>query len=67
VTQTLENIFKAIELDPKVKNFTFPSHGDLTKWAKQGVLLLNEILTVREGQPGSHKNIGNGWFRYSYV
>ena len=33
--------------------------GELTKWAKSGVLLLNTVLTVREGQPNSHK--GKGW------
>ena len=35
-----------------------PSHGDLTKWAEQGVLLLNTVLTVRRGQPNSHAGIG---------
>lgn len=36
-----------------------PSTGDLTPWAKRGVLLLNSVLTVREGQAGSHR--GKGW------
>ncbi|VDN10189.1 unnamed protein product [Dibothriocephalus latus] len=36
-----------------------PKHGDLTNWAKQGVLLLNAVLTVRQGQPNSHKD--RGW------
>ena len=36
-----------------------PSHGELTKWAKQGVLLLNTVLTVRRAQANSHK--GAGW------
>ena len=36
-----------------------PSHGELTKWAKQGVLLLNTVLTVRGGQANSHAN--HGW------
>ena len=36
-----------------------PKSGELTGWAKQGVLLLNTTLTVREGQPQSHK--GRGW------
>jgi len=35
-----------------------PSHGDLTSWAKQGVLLLNTVLTVRQGNPNSHARIG---------
>nr|VZI09842.1 unnamed protein product [Spirometra erinaceieuropaei] len=36
-----------------------PKHGDLTNWANQGVLLLNAVLTVRRGQPNSHKD--RGW------
>jgi uracil-DNA glycosylase len=36
-----------------------PAHGDLTAWAAQGVLLLNRVLTVRHGAPGSHR--GKGW------
>ncbi len=36
-----------------------PAHGDLSGWAAQGVLLLNTVLTVREGEPGSHA--GRGW------
>ena len=35
-----------------------PNHGELTSWAKQGVLLLNATLTVREGMANSHKDIG---------
>lgn len=52
---SLVNIFKEMESDVHVKN-TSP---DLTSWAKQGVLLLNTSLTVRAGQPNSHK--GRGW------
>lgn len=52
---SLVNIFKEIENDVGVKN-TSPY---LVKWAEQGVLLLNTVLTVREGQPNSHK--GQGW------
>lgn len=52
---SLVNIFKEIETDVGVKN-TSPY---LVNWAKQGVLLLNTVLTVREGQPNSHK--GHGW------
>lgn len=36
-----------------------PNHGDLTNWAKQGVLLLNNVLTVQQGKPNSHA--GKGW------
>ncbi len=52
---SLVNIFKEIESDIGVKN-TSPY---LVNWAKEGVLLLNTVLTVREGQPNSHK--GKGW------
>ncbi len=53
---SLVNIFKEIESDLGIPE---PSHGELTDWAKQGVLLLNTTLTVREGTPNSHK--GKGW------
>ena len=53
---SLKNIFKELENDVKC---TVPSHGCLTEWADQGVLLLNTVLTVREGQANSHK--GKGW------
>lgn len=53
---SLVNIFKEIEKDLGI---TSPGHGNLTKWAQQGVLLLNATLTVRENQAGSHQ--GKGW------
>lgn len=53
---SLVNIFKEIEADLGIKR---PSHGCLEHWARQGVLLLNTALTVREGSPNSHKN--KGW------
>lgn len=54
---SLKNIFKEIESDLRV---TQPAHfGELTSWAKQGVLLLNNVLTVRAGTPNSHKT--SGW------
>ena len=53
---SLKNIFKELESDV---GFTYTGHGELTAWAKQGVLLLNTVLTVREGSPNSHK--GKGW------
>ncbi len=52
---SLKNIYK--ELNTELGLF-IPSHGELTKWAKQGVLLLNTVLTVREASPNSHKNCG---------
>lgn len=53
---SLKNIYKELKSD---MGFEIPSHGELTSWAKQGVLLLNNVLTVREGLPNSHK--GKGW------
>ena len=52
---SLRNIFKELEMDI---GKPIPPHGELTDWAKQGVLLLNNVLTVREGQPTSHKDMG---------
>ena len=52
---SLKNIFKEIKADLDIDP---PSHGELTQWAKQGVLLLNAVLTVRASEPNSHKNIG---------
>lgn len=56
VPPSLQNIYKELHRDI---GFTVPDHGDLTAWAKQGVLLLNSVLTVREGCAGSHR--GKGW------
>ncbi len=56
IPPSLKNIFKEIQTD---LGFPMPSSGNLTPWAKQGVLLLNATLTVREGLPGSHQN--KGW------
>ncbi len=53
---SLKNIYKEIEEDLGIKP---PSHGHLVSWAKQGVLLLNATLTVRENEPRSH--YGQGW------
>lgn len=53
---SLKNIFKEINRD---LGTPVPNHGELTHWAEEGVLLLNAVLTVREGQPNSHK--GMGW------
>ena len=53
---SLKNIYKELEADLGIP----PSKsGDLTRWAKQGVLLLNTVLTVRRGEANSHK--GKGW------
>jgi uracil-DNA glycosylase len=53
---SLQNIFKEISDDIGTP---IPASGDLTRWAKQGVMLLNATLTVREHQAGSHQ--GRGW------
>lgn len=52
---SLKNIFKELNSDI---GRPIDNNGNLEKWAKQGVLLLNAVLTVREGEPTSHKNIG---------
>ncbi len=57
---SLKNIYKEIESDLGV---TPESSGDLSRWAKQGVLLLNSTLTVREDSPGSHQK--KGWEEFT--
>ena len=57
---SLKNIFTCLKND---LNSTVLNHGDLSNWANQGVLLLNTCLTVREGVPNSHKNIG--WHKFT--
>lgn len=52
---SLKNIFQEIQNELGI---TPPAHGELTCWAKQGVLLLNTALTVRAGQANSHRGIG---------
>lgn len=56
---SLQNIYKEIESDLGIKE---PRCGDLTKWAKSGVLLLNTSLTVREHAANSHSKCGWAWF-----
>jgi uracil-DNA glycosylase len=57
---SLNNIFKEIEQD---LSLSFPISGNLERWAKQGVLLLNATLTVQESLPGSHQN--QGWEQFT--
>ena len=52
---SLQNIYKELEVDLDIKPRV---DGDLTGWAKQGVLLLNAVLTVEKGHAGSHRNMG---------
>lgn len=64
VPGSLKNIYKALEND-KDLNFKRPNpeHGDLTSWAKQGVLLLNVVMTVKAGASNSHKD--QGWEHFT--
>ena len=57
---SLQNIFKEIQAD---LSKPIPTHGDLTRWANQGVLLLNATLTVRAHQAGSHQR--HGWEEFT--
>ncbi len=57
IPPSLKNIYKELETD--IEGFKIPSHGNLTKWADEGILLLNATLTVRAHEPGSHQ--GKGW------
>ncbi len=52
---SLKNIYKEIE---STLGISMPNHGDLSKWAKDGVLLLNSILSVEKNKPSSHKHFG---------
>lgn len=56
VPPSLKNIFKEISDDLKINPI---NSGNLDRWARQGVLLLNAVLTVRKDEPGSHRN--KGW------
>lgn len=57
---SLENIFTELENDLEIER---PPNGHLVDWAKEGVLLLNAVLTVREGQAHSHR--GKGWENFT--
>jgi uracil-DNA glycosylase len=56
IPKSLVNIFQELADDVGA---TPPANGDLRPWADQGVMLLNRVLTVRPGEPGSHR--GKGW------
>jgi uracil-DNA glycosylase len=60
IPPSLQNIFRELHEDLGV---SMPSHGDLSEWARQGVLLLNSVLTVEHGAAGSHQ--GRGWERFT--
>jgi uracil-DNA glycosylase len=55
IPPSLRNIFK--EINDDLGTIFMPTNGNLTRWAKQGILLLNNSLTVRKGVPNSHKNL----------
>lgn len=57
---SLRNIFKEVSADTGA---AFPRQGCLSRWARQGVLLLNAVLTVRENRAGSHASLG--WQRFT--
>lgn len=57
---SLQNIFKELVADV---GCPYPKNGDLSSWARQGVLLLNTLLSVRSGEPFSHKE--RGWERFT--
>ena len=61
IPPSLRNIYK--ELASDIPGFKIPNHGDLTKWADQGVLMLNASLTVRANEAGSHQK--NGWEEFT--
>ena len=54
IPPSLKNIYKELESDLGIKP---KEHGELTQWAKQGVLLLNSVLTVEKDKPASHRNL----------
>jgi uracil-DNA glycosylase len=60
IPPSLQNIFKELQAD---LGLTPPSHGCLEKWAYQGVLLLNTVLTVKPDLAGSHRNLG--WEKFT--
>lgn len=59
---SLKNIYKNLESDQSL-HFKAPKHGDLTKWAEQGVFLLNTSLTVEDSKPNSHAKCG--WLKFT--
>lgn len=61
IPPSLKNIFKELEQD--IAGFRSPASGNLEAWAKQGVLLLNTVLTVEDSQPGSHRD--SGWLQFT--
>ncbi|KAL9181935.1 hypothetical protein ACHAXT_012278, partial [Thalassiosira profunda] len=63
IPPSLRNIYKELNNDENVEGFSIPQHGNLERWAKQGVLLLNNVLTVRRGEAASHSK--KGWEQFT--
>jgi uracil-DNA glycosylase len=61
IPPSLRNIYK--ELCTDIGDFTMPKNGNLSHWARQGVLLLNTVMTVEESNANSHK--GKGWEQFT--
>jgi uracil-DNA glycosylase len=61
VPPSLQNMYKELKAD--INGFEIPNHGDLSHWAKQGVLMLNATLTVEKDKAGSHQ--GKGWEEFT--
>ena len=60
IPPSLQNVFRELQSDLGLRT---PSHGDLSAWADEGVLLLNSILSVERGVAGAHQ--GKGWERFT--
>ena len=60
IPPSLQNIFRELQSDLGLRT---PSHGDLSAWADEGVLLLNSVLSVERGVAGAHQ--GKGWERFT--
>jgi len=64
IPPSLRNIYKELFNDSKITNFTsVPNHGNLERWSSQGVLMINNVLTVRKGEAHSHKK--RGWEEFT--
>jgi uracil-DNA glycosylase len=61
IPASLRNIYKELQAD--IAGFNIPKHGNLEKWAEQGVLMLNATLTVRASEAGSHQK--KGWEQFT--
>ncbi len=65
IPPSLNNIFK--EIARSIPNFQYPTHGDLSRWAEQGVLMLNSCLTVNPHEAKSHGAIWGGFIKHVMI